>query len=194
MLFVSPDSIAAMVFGPFDDDLVVHGGLVGILAFVVGMALVLPLLLVGGGELGTQARATPVAMAATGWLFLHAWPALLGLPPDVLLFSALPAVLLAVVGYVAAGRTATLDIPARYRGAGIVFGYFPTTIIAFSFVIVRSQLAATGQPRLLDVLSTLDPGLLVGVVGYTGILFPVGFGGVGGYVLAYRAARLDDDG
>lgn len=180
--------------GPFDDELVVHGGLVGILAFVVGVALVLPLLLVGGGELGAQTRATPLAMAATGWLFLHAWPALLGLPLDVLLLSVVPAALLAVVGYVTARRTAPLDLPARYRGAGVVFGYFPSTVIAFSYVVVRSQMAASSEAGLVDVLATLDPGLLVAVLGYTGILFPVGFGGVGGYVLEYRAARRDDDG
>jgi hypothetical protein len=182
-----------MTVGPFDEELVVHGGIVGILTFVVGVGLVLPLLLVGGGDLGSQTRATPVAMAATGWLFLHSWPVLLGLPSDVLVLSVVPAALLAVVGYVTARRTATLDVPARYRGAGVVFGYFPATLVAFSYVVVRSQLAATGEPALVDVLATLDPGLLVAVVGYTGILFPVGFGGVGGYVLEYRAARRDDD-
>lgn len=186
------DAIAAMAFGPFDEDLVVRGGLGGIVTFLVGMGLVLPLLLVGGGELGAQTRATPLAMAATGWLFLHAWPALLGLPIDVLLFSFVPATLLSVVGYVTARGTASMDLPARYRGASLVFGYFPVTLVAFAFVVVRSQLAATGEPGLVGVLATLDPGFLVAVLGYTGILFPVGFGGLGGYVLEYRAARRDE--
>lgn len=175
-----------MALGPVPDAVAEQGTIFGTLAFLGGMAFVFPLFVAAGGDLEAQALATPLAMAAFGYMLLHAWGVLFGLPPDFLAFALVPALLLALVGYVTARRTRRLDMPGRYRGAGVVFGYLPVTGLAFVYVVVRFQQLAPDGRSPLAVIATLDPGFLVASVGYTGLLFPLLFGGLGGYVAERR--------
>jgi len=175
-----------MSIGPSERRLLAQGGIFGALAFVAGVLLVFPILLAAGGLLGAQTRALPLVMAAFGYMVLHAWPVLYGFPPAMLALAVVPAGLLTAVGYVTARRTAALETPGRYRGAAVVVGYLPVTAIAFAYVLVRPRLSAAGGDGAVTTLATLDPGFVVASVGYTGILFPVIFGGLGGFVAERR--------
>lgn len=174
-----------MAIGPFEDQLVKHGAIFGTIAFVAGMVLTVPLLFVAGGDLAIQARELPLAMAAFGYMLLHAWPVFLGQPPGFLLFAVIPAVLLALVGYATARRTAALSTSARYRGASVVFGYLPATALAFGYVVLRADVG--GDVGLIGALAALDPRFLLTSIGYTGLLFPIVFGAIGGLLAGRRA-------
>jgi hypothetical protein len=111
---------------------------------------------------------------------------LFGLPPTALLLAVVPGGLLTATGYLVAWRTAHLEVQGRYRGAAVTAGYMPATAIAFGYSLLRFQATADTQTGVADLFVSLDPGFVVASVGYTGLLFPVIFGGLGGYLVEVR--------
>lgn len=166
----------------FDDLPVNRGAVTGAIAFVVGSVLVFPLLLVAGPPLSDLALSVPVAMTTFSYVSFHAWPVLLGGPPALLLFSTLPGVILASSAYtiVAASSDSPRGGPAR--GATIVVGYFALSVVAVGFFLFRRQTLATPGTVTADI-----PGVVVAIVVlFTGIVFPVIFGGLGGALAERR--------
>lgn len=97
---------------------------------------------------------------------------LAGLPIPPLLLFAIPVVLLAVGGYLVNRRTReTLPTPetAVASGSAVVLGYLPLVAIGAAMVRFRSPEILFGG---IDVL---------GAIAIAGVVYPVTFGGLGGY-------------
>lgn len=175
-----------MVIGPFEETVVEHGAIGGVLAFLVGLALVAPLVFIAGGPLAEQAAATPLAVIAFEWLFFHAWPVFFGSGAGALVLALFPAGVLTAAGYLIAWRTGELDIPGRYRGPALVFGYLPATAVGFGYAVWRFGSVAGETAGPVEAILAIDPVFLLVAVGYAGVFFPIVFGGLGGHLQARR--------
>ncbi len=108
---------------------------------------------------------------------------LAGLPiPPLLLFAA-PVVLLSAAGYLLNERSRDgLPTPesAVVSGSAVVLGYLPLVAVVASIIRFRHQRIIFGH---------ID---LVGAILIAGVVYPVAFGGLGGY-LWHVARRRDDE-
>lgn len=159
-----------------------RGAITGAIAFVAGSLLVFPLLLVSGGQLSALALSVPVAMTSFSYATFHAWPVLFGGPPALLLFSALPAVILASSAYTIVAASGDSPHGGPARGATIVAGYFPLTVAAVGYFLVRRR--TIGDPG--TVPTEIPVAVVAIVVLFTGVVFPVLFGGLGGAIAERR--------
>ena len=129
--------------------------------------------------LAEQANATTAAGAFPGEVEI----VLAGLPIPPVLFFAVPILLLALGGYLVNDCTReTLPTPetAVVSGSAVALGYLPLVAIGASMIRFRN-------PQIL--LGGID---LVGAIIVAGIVYPVTFGGLGGYVW-YRRQRREGD-
>lgn len=161
-----------------------QGALVGAIAFVAGLVLMLPLVLAGGGSAAGLGQ-SPVATLVVSYVLIHVWPVFFGFPLRILLLSALPIGLLVGAGYAAAWRTAEIEYPAHYRGAAVVVGYLALTGVGYGYTVVRLGMEASGDPGQVAAEGSLP--IVFAAVGYTGLLLPVVFGGLGGYLYDWRS-------
>lgn len=175
-----------MAFGPYEDETLRQGALLGSIAFVAGAIIIVPLVLVGGGILAERLFDMPVATLALGYMLFHGWPVFFGIPAQALLLAGLPALLLVSAGHITARRAADNSTPAHYRGAAVVFGYLPLTAVGYAYGSLRFGLEAGGG--IGELFGGVGLPVVITGVGYTGLLFPIAFGGLGGYVYARRTA------
>lgn len=175
-----------MVLGHADEGLLRQGALVGAIAFVAGLVFVLPLVLAGGGGPAAGFWERPVATLVVSYMLLHVWPVFFGFPMRILVLSAIPVGLLLAAGYVTARRTVAVDYPGHYRGAAVAVGYVALTGVGYGYTVVRLGVAAGGDIGQVAAGGSLP--VVIAGVGYTGMLLPVVFGGLGGYLYAWRTA------
>lgn len=145
----------------------------GAVVWFAGVAAAV-LLLVLFSDLGSD----PLSLLATGVVFyyaFHLWPAVPVLTAGNAIFAVFAPVsmlLLFWAGFrTTVGTDASPGVEAFRRGATVVTGYFPLSVLclpAFGFSVERSPLA--------------DPLVTVAIVGITGFAFPIVFGGLGGWV------------
>lgn len=172
-----------MGFGPLEDETLRHGALVGAIAFAAGAFIIIPLVLAGGGPLGDQLFEKPVASLVLAYMLFHGWPIFFGGPLQALALALLPVFLLMTAGYITARRTTGFETPAHYRGAAVVFGYLPMTGLGYIYGSLRFGLDAGGN--IGEFFGGASLPIVITSVGYTGLLFPVAFGAVGGALYAF---------
>jgi hypothetical protein len=145
------------------------GTVAGVVAFLVGLLVTFLVGALGVSRgLSFLVGLAPLQGAIVGFSSFHLWPLVLGgstgLSP---VWTLVPVVVLVLAGYLTvftAGRSSN-----GFRdGASVAVGYFGLTVVAFLLSFVDGGGGQLGQ-------------VLVGVL-FTGVLFPVVFGGVGGAV------------
>ncbi len=159
-----------------------RGAITGALAFVAGTILVFPLLVVAGPPLRGAALSAPVAVGTFSYLVFHAWPVVLGGPPTLLLFSVLPGVILVAAGYTVASATSESARGGPARGATVVVGYLALAGLSTAYILWRGP----GQTAPGDVSAGLLSVVFVVAVVFSGVLFPLLFGGFGGMLAERR--------
>lgn len=176
--------------GRFDARLLRRGAITGSGAFVGGSILVFAFMLLVGDMLGALASVAPIASATFGYNMMHAWAALLDGSPALLVFALIPAAILVGAGYSAASQTDDVEESAAARGAAVIVGYLSLTVLSVAYLFVRasSPLGSTGGTASstasggggVDVIG------LVLMIGFTGVLFPLVFGALGGRLAQAR--------
>lgn len=107
---------------------------------------------------------------------------LVGLPIPPVLFFAVPVLLLGVGGYMInerSGRGAPTPETAVLSGSAVALGYLPLVAVGAAMIRFRN-------PQIL--FGKID---FVGAISIAGIVYPVVFGGIGGYV--WFATRNSED-
>lgn len=161
------------------------GAAVGVLAYVVGSLLVLTMLFAVGGPVGDVAGQAPLATATFGYAALHAWALFYGLAPPAIVFSLLPATILAAAGYVVARRSTASSLRAPYRGVAVTVGYLPAAALGLLLAGRRFPSITAGETGVA-LVDALDPVLFALSLAFTGIVFPLLFGALGGGVAERR--------
>lgn len=169
----------------FDAQLVRRGAITGAGAYVGGSILVFAFMLLAGDVLGALASAAPIASATFGYSALHGWSALADGSLPLLLFALIPAAILVGAGYSAASQTSGLAASAAKRGASVTVGYLSVSLVSTLYLFVRARSAFSGMGTTtgsggVDVLG------FALIVAFTGVLFPLAFGAVGGLLAQAR--------
>lgn len=159
--------------------------LYGVVAWVTGMGIMLVILALGGDS-SRGLLDFPLVSATYFWSLLHGWAGLFSGQIALIILATIPATLLIGMGYYSAQRSAERPESGARRGAWIAAGYLPVATLCFAWLFFRLnslvQDVVAGTPGALDPLSLLLP--LV----FTGFVFPVAFGGLGGYLADRRSA------
>lgn len=149
------------------------GVLAGVGAFVVGLILTFLMGTLGLSRgLALLVGIAPLQGTIVSYSAFHLWPLVMGSGSmgGFLVWTILPIVLLIVAGYAVASGTG--DRSSGFKnGASVTAGYLLLTVLAFLLLIVMGGRAGSVQIGQL----------VVGII-FTGILFPVVFGGIGGAI------------
>jgi hypothetical protein len=176
-----------MRVAPIDRPQFRTGLLLGTGAFLAGLALTFLVGTLGVGR-GVEllVAVDPLQGTVVAFASLHLWPlALGGAAGWFLVWTLVPAVVLTVAGYAAASgappgigdEDSGGDGDEGFRrGASVAVGYFGLTVLAFLLVVVLGG----GQTGAIGF-----GGVAVGVL-FTGVLFPLVFGGLGGTIATGR--------
>lgn len=158
----------------------------GVLAYVAGSVLVFPLLLAAGPPLSGEATRIPVVLTTLLYTLFHAWPVVLGASPALLLFAILPGGILTAAGYSVAARTSDASAGGPARGASIAGGYLAATVLAVAYFLWRRQTLLANADVPASAAGAIPPVVVVFMVLFTGIVFPVVFGAFGGMLAERR--------
>lgn len=172
--------------GTFENVPLRRGAITGAGAFLGGAALVFFFMQLAGGVLGALSSTAPIGTAAFGYSALHGWPALYDPSVVVLLLGLIPAVILLAAGYSAASQTSGTPGTGFERGTSVVVGYLAVTVLSIGYFFVRLQSMAGGAGSSGSLTSGTDFVGLGFLVLFTGILFPLLFGGLGGLIAEKR--------
>lgn len=149
------------------------------------------------GELGGEGASKPETWKVAGWVYHKAhfasidvgFSGLGDLGGDVsvsasfvmdvpILVRLLPILLLGIAGFVLAERASVEDIQeSAITGAHVVVGYLPLALLS-TFLLTWEDTSTSGG---MEATVTAEPSLVTALV-FTGILFPVILGAVGGAV------------
>lgn len=162
--------------------LVRRGAITGAWAFLGGALLVYVSLRTIGGAAGLLARIEPIAAPTWGYAAMHASSAVWLGEPALLVLALVPAGILAWAGSAVARRTNDLPVSPPVRGAVVTVGYFCLTALSALFLVVRSGAGEVYEASFGGGGFDLLPVGLTLVL--AGLIFPIVFGGVGGYVQA----------
>lgn len=171
-----------MAAGYLEDLPLRRGAITGAVAFVIGILVTFPLLLVAPPPLSTEAARIPIAMGSFSYLIFHGWVVAFGGPSNLMVFTGIPVVILLGAGYSVA--TATSESPRRgvARGATIASGYLVLVLLSIGFVLWRqpSLAAVVAEPAQFVIL------IPISAFAFAGIAFPLIFGGLGGALAERR--------
>lgn len=149
-----------------------QGAISGGVMFIVGLVVTFIVGTLGLSTiLGLLVGFSPINGTIIGYLYMHLWPLVLGAQGigSILVFTIIPIILLLIGGYwVASGSSGN----GFTNGASITVGYFILTLILMLYL----SLVASGGSQI-NMQLNLD--FFVALI-FTGIIFPVVFGGIGG--------------
>lgn len=172
------------------------GAITGAVAFLGGSALMFVFLQLIGDVVAAISSVAPVASSTLVYSLLHGWPVLSGeVSPVVLIFSLIPAAILVAAGYSVAKKTADSRVSASKRGASVAVGYCSIAVLSLVYIVIRVQSllndvfgssagATTSTAAASSSSADLLPLLLM--IGFTGVVFPVAFGALGGIIAQSR--------
>ena len=154
-----------------------EGLTVGAAAYLGGMVLTFLFFQLAGGQTASLANAAPLATSAYFWSVLHGWLGLVTGSVTALLFSLVPGLALAATGYVLARRSADSTRSGFRRGATVTAGYLSVFLVTYGYIFARAAFSDVSGG-----LGGVNPLAIVLPLTFTGLLFPVAFGGLGGYL------------
>ena len=150
-----------------------NGAIAGAAAYVAGIVLTLLIGFAGlSGAFSLFVGFAPVVGTVSLYSMLHLWPHILGGTGlgSILVWTLLPVVVLVAAGY----WVASTNDGGFTEGASVAIGYFVLSVIGFLVLLVMGN--SSGGSATGDILA-IGLGLL-----FTGIVFPVVFGGIGGLI------------
>lgn len=156
----------------------------GAVAWFGGLCSILVILALASGSTETLVN-FPLVFSTYYWGALHGWAGILSGQVGLLVLAGMPASLLFAVGYYAARRSADRPESGARRGAWIAAGYLPVATVCFVWLYFR--LNTFFDSVAAETAVALNPFSLLLPLVFTGLVFPVAFGGLGGYVADRRA-------
>lgn len=153
-----------------------QGAVVGAVAFIAGLILTLIIGMAGLSQgLGLLVAFSPLLGTVSAFLFVHLWPVVMGGGAgSFLVWTIIPIIVLLVSGYYV-GSNYDGSSSGFVAGASVTVGYLILTILGFLLLL------AMGGGGSQANMGVQIGQLIVGII-FTGIIFPVVFGGIGGAI------------